>query len=357
MPVLHSIESLENALSQTGWNKARIRLLARFVTALIVCRSVCLSRLANALPGHVQTSSHYRRLQRFLATFDLDFAALARLVVALSGTKPPFVLALDRTNWKLGKAEINLLVLALIHEGVAFPLFWHALGKAGNSSLAARQRLIGQYAAVFGRNSIAYVCADREFGGQAFAAWLSSVGVGFVLRIRGNTRLTNAKGQSRTARGLFWHSKIQVERVLGKRRVFGKGLCLFVSGMRVSNGDFVIVISDTAEDLLTRYGRRWGIETLFGCLKKRGFDLEATHVTQAERLCRLLGVLAVAFCWAYVSGQWLCEQRPWKLKKHGRLTTSVFRRGLDWLQRLLLPLCGNVSQQQFNQALQFLSCT
>jgi len=351
------LDCIENALIRTGWNKARVRLLARFLSALIVCRSVCLYRLANVLPGEAKASSHYRRLQRFLADFSLDLAAWAGLIVRIVGQQPPFVLAMDRTNWQLGRTELNLLVLALVYKGVAFPLFWKALGKAGNSSLAERQELLERYVTVFGKESICYLCADREFGGQAFASWLLEAGIPFVLRVRGNTRLCNAKGQLKTARGLFWHGKVQAERQLGKRRVFGKGLPLFVSGMRVTGGDFVILISDTEAGLLSRYAKRWGIETLFGCLKRRGFNLEATHVTDSERLSRLFAVLALAFCWAYVSGAWLYEQKPWKVKKHGRLMVSLFRRGLDWLQRLLMPLCGNKTQQQFERAVEFLSCT
>ena len=46
---------------------------------------------------------------------------------------------------------------------------------------------------------------------------------------------------------------------------------------------------------------------LFGCLKRRGFDLEATHLTKPERLSRSMAVLTLAFCWAYVTGVWLFE--------------------------------------------------
>jgi hypothetical protein len=354
MSALHSIE---DALLRTGWNKARVHLLARFLVTLIACRTVCLYRLANALPGSAKPSSHYKRLQRFLRGFDLDFTVLARLVVALTRQEPPFVLALDRTNWRLGKAELNVLVLALVYNGVAFPLFWKVLGKAGNSNLRERQALLEQYLNAFGNGSVAYLCADREFGGAGFARWLCSEQVPFVLRVRGNVGLTSATGQRRTARGLFWHGKVGEARQLGRRRVFGRGLPLFVSGMRVEGGDFVIVVSDREGDLLSCYGKRWGIETLFGCLKRRGFDLEATHVSAPDRLSRLLGVLTLAFCWAYLSGAWLFEQRAWKVKKHGRLLVSLFRRGLDWLQRLFLPLCGNYAQQDAQIALRFLSCT
>ena len=352
------LDRIENALICTGWNRARVRLLARFLVALIACRSVCLYRLAAALPGEAKTLSHFRRLQRFVAHFDLDTAALARLVLTLSGLCAPFALAMDRTNWRLGKTELNLLVLAVVHRGVAFPVFWSVLAKSGNSNLAERKALLGRFVAVFGKQSIAYLLADREFCGRAFAAWLQKEGIGFVVRVRGNVRMTNARGQVRTARALFWNQKSGQALPLGRRHVFGgKPLALYVAGMRLPQGDFAIVISDTEEALLERYGRRWGIETLFSCLKRRGFDLEGTHLTRPERLERLLAVLALAFVWAYVSGAWLYEQQPWRVKKHGRLARSLFRAGLDWLQRLFLPLCGGTSPSEFDRVVRFLSCT
>lgn len=91
------LDCIENALMCTGWNKARVRCLARFLVAVLVCRSVCLSRLANALPGGTKADSRYKRLQRFLAHFAPDAGELARLLVAITKQKPPFVLALDRT--------------------------------------------------------------------------------------------------------------------------------------------------------------------------------------------------------------------------------------------------------------------
>ena len=74
---------------------------------------------------------------------------------------------------------------------------------------------------------------------------------------------------------------------------------------------------------------------MFGCLKTRGFCLEATHVTDPDRLRKLLALVALAFCWAHIVGEWLSAQRPLPVKKHGRKTVSIFRHGLDHLRRIL----------------------
>lgn len=359
------MDCIENALKTTGWNKARIKLLARFLTALIVCRSVCLSRIANALEGNAQTASHYKRLQRFLRGFDFDAVTLARLMLSWlqSGVAltQPFVLSLDRTNWKFGQTHINILMLAIVYKGVGFPLLWVLLDKAGNSSVEQRKTLIKCYLEAFGTESIDYLVADREFGGNAFLTWLTEQKIAFGIRLRSNIGITNSRGITQAGRDLFVSSKIGVVTDLGMRQVFGKTdrIALFVSGIRLCD-DYLIVVSNRAllgDGLVSAYRNRWGIETLFGSLKRRGFDLEAMHLRESERLSRLLSVLSLAFCWAYLCGAWLFEHKPWKVKKHGRLCVGLFRRGLDYLQRLLMPFSGRESQQCFTTVLQFLSCT
>ena len=49
--------------------------------------------------------------------------------------------------------------------------------------------------------------------------------------------------------------------------------------LRLEDGKFLIVISpDATQRLVKDYALRWGIETLFGIFKTRGFCLESTHL-------------------------------------------------------------------------------
>jgi hypothetical protein len=357
---MSDLHCIEQALQSTGWNQARIKFLARFLVALIAVKTVCLSQIACVFPGPAKPASHYKRIQRFLRHFDLDTAALAKLVVRLVGQEPPWTLALDRTNWKLGKSEINILLLALVWRGVAFPLFWTVLekegrGKAGNSNTQERIALVERFVSTFGANKIAWLCADREFVSKQWLAWLLRQHISFRLRLKCDTLVANGRGEMVCADWLFRDCPLGRERLLvGARRCLGQHL--FVAGTRLCD-DFLIVVSDTPVLGLRDYALRWGIETLFGCLKSRGFCLEATHVIAPERLSKLLALLTLAFCWAFAAGLWRAEQQPPPLKKHGRPAVSLFRSGLDWLRRVLMPLCGQAKQGDFRIALQFLSCT
>jgi len=363
MSELHAIEQMEQKLSHSlDWNQARIKFLARFLIALIAVKTVCLSQIASVFPGQAKPASHYKRIQRFLRGFDLDFAALAKMLAALVGPEPPlsgakrrgWVLSLDRTNWKLGNTEINFLVLARVHQGVAFPLLWTVLPKAGSSNTYERIDLLGRFVTTFGAHKVAHLCADREFASQGFLAWLVEQKISFRLRVKVDTLVADRRGHLACADWLLRDCPLHQERILaGKRRCLGQAL--FVMGTRLPD-DFLIVVSDVPARL-EDYALRWGIETLFGCLKSRGFCLEATHVVEAERLSKLMGLLALAFCWAFGAGVWLAEHKPLTIKKHGRPAVSLFRSGLDWLRRVLMPLCGQIKRPDFQTALRFLSCT
>ena len=98
----------------------------------------------------------------------------------------------------------------------------------------------------------------------------------------------------------------------------------------------VLVCTAEADKALFRYTRRWEVETLFSALKSRGFNLEDTHMTTSERLDKLLALLALAFTWAHLVGEWCYQARPLKLKGHGYLPKSYFKRGLDALRSAIL---------------------
>ncbi len=159
------------------------------------------------------------------------------------------------------------------------------------------------------------------------------------------------------ARRLFRGQAINQPLSFEKARLIW-GLELFVTGMRLASGEYLIVIaSQEAEQAISDYAKRWEIETLFGCLKSRGFRLEETHVIEPERLKKLIALLALAFCWAHVVGEWLSQQKALKTKKHGRLAKSIFRYGLNHLRRLLCNLADRFQQIAFRQVTQLLSCT
>jgi hypothetical protein len=352
------IRLLERTLAQNvAWNRARINFLARFLVAVVQVKTVNLSQVASVFGGRARPASHYKRIQRFLRHFALPYAQLARLVVRLLGVPAPWVVTIDRTDWYLGETPLNVLMLGIAHRGVSFPVLWAVLPKKGCSDTRERIELVEEFLRLFGRASVAYLCADREFVSLGWFSYLCRERLPFRIRLRANTKVTNGRGQAVQARHLFRSQRVGRAILLkGARRLLGQEL--FVAGLRRPDGDYVIVAApDESASLLEDYARRWEIETLFGCLKTRGFCLEATHVTETERLRKLVGLLALAFCWAHLAGEWLARHEPLEIKKHGRLAKSIFRHGFDHLRRILCNLTSDAQQVAFRRVIQLLSRT
>jgi hypothetical protein len=131
---------LANILQQQlGWHAARTQFAAAFVLALLRLRTVNFPSLALCSNPHAKCASNERRLQRFFAGFNLDSDAFAKLLFTLTPASGPLVVTLDRTHWQVGRVDVNVLLFAIAHRGVAFPIVWKLLGKPGNSNQAEQE--------------------------------------------------------------------------------------------------------------------------------------------------------------------------------------------------------------------------
>ena len=149
--------------------KSRLESFCVLVVGVLLSRTVNLSPLACMFPTRAAIASNDRRLQRFFAQVILDGRQLARVIVRIAALgSGPWLLALDRTCWTFGRHDVNVLMLAIIRNGIAIPVMWDVLGRAGNSTTAQRSALLARFCAVFGETAIAGLIADRAFIGTAW---------------------------------------------------------------------------------------------------------------------------------------------------------------------------------------------
>lgn len=350
---------LERTLSNNlSWNKARIKFLAAFLIALTQTRSVNLVRIAAHFGGRAKPSSSYKRIQRFLRLFDFSPAELAHLLIRLMKLTTPFVIVIDRTEWKFGSTWHNILTLSLAGREAAVPILWRFLKRKGCSDDEERETIMRDFLRMFAVADIGYVCADREFASVKWLEFLTAEKIPYRLRIKANHELTDKRGKAMKARKLLQTARVGEVVICRRwRKLWGKyRVC--VTGKRRADGELLILISnEPSPEMIAEYRRRWQIETLFGCLKSRGFGLEETHLQESERLEKLLGLLALAVCWSWLAGEKVCQRKPITTKKHGRRAKSVFRVGLDYLEQIFRigsPFAENQERKEFTL---ILSCT
>jgi hypothetical protein len=107
-----------------------------------------------------------------MADYNLNTDLIAQLIVRLLPHKPPLRLALDRTNWKFGKSNINILTLAIVYQGVAFPILYTMMPKFGNST-----RKNESLCSIALSETIDSLLADLEFVGEHWLAYLNEQGI------------------------------------------------------------------------------------------------------------------------------------------------------------------------------------
>jgi Transposase DDE domain len=342
-----------------NFNLARIKLVCLFIDALCKVKTVNYDRLASAFVNDADKNSSYRRIQRFMASFDFSIEIVAKLIFKLLVIDGKITLIIDRTNWKFGKSNINIFMLGIDYKGIAFPLMFKMLDKRGNSNCEERIELINKYIEWFGKENIDCILADREFIGEKWIGFLNFEEIKYHIRIRNNFKVILLSANKEVS--VSWlFNRLKINQVSHYPKIVNlNGELVYLSATktitREKGIELLILISyNKPQEALEYYKKRWQIETMFKSLKTSGFNIEDTHVTILDRLDKLLLLVMIAYTWSYLIGDHINRLfKEIKIKTHGRKAISIIKYGLDYLSRVLL---SNVNK--FNVDIyQFLSCT
>ena len=314
-----------------GLHLSRAKCLSEMLFGLMNARSVQLFRIAEEFSNHrIQVESTRVRIQRFLKNNALDPKKVAQFIAKTRPKYEKWILAIDRTNWMFGKNIFNILVLSIIVDGTAIPLFMMHLDKKGNSDTAERIEIMTQFIETFDTNRIHYVTADREFVGECWLRWLCEQQIPFVIRTRHNIAYQHKNGGKKLCKN--WFKKGDDDR-LYQTKVGASPVNL--SGKFLESGELLAVLSSPdIADPLESYRARWGIECMFKSLKTQGFNLESTHIKMRDHFERLLQVVSIAFAICVRTGEVCKTKIPFRKTVKARLY-SLFRFGLDKVRKKL----------------------
>ena len=111
---------------------------------------------------------------------------------------------------------------------------------------------------------------------------------------------------------------------------------LSIIALKMKDGYLILATNIKQEKALGYYKKRWEIEMLFSAFKKRGFNLEETHMSANEKIDSLIAILSIGFVWSHMIGEWINDAEPVKTLKHGRKEKSIFLLGLEHLAEIFL---------------------
>ena len=320
-------------------NQVRRKFFISLLLSIILTRSVVFSEIATELNDEVEFASNIRRIQRFMKDYQLSYEQIA-LMIAFFLPKGKWEVSIDRTNWQLGKKDFNILSVTVYVKGIGVPVWFEMLDNSGgNSNEGQRIDVFDKLKGLFGSGQISCVYGDREFIGQRWVGYLVKQEIDFYIRVKCNTRVFLSSTQTR---GCY------AEKLMHKRTRYLENIIVF--GQRVNmvlkplktlkpNGkpdELLIITTLNAKSCLRAYKKRWSIEVFFQSIKKRGFNLEDTHLKEDQRLRKLLAAVCLAFVGCFAIGLFKHKKvKKIKTAKHGYKVKSFFRYGLDELRKAL----------------------
>ena len=337
--------------------KPRTDLIALFIFSILKVGTVNLVKISVAMGSKAQAKSNYRRLQRFIDQVRWCFKTLVPLILKWADIKSPLTLVIDRTNWKLGKANINILCISVVNENYCIPIIWKLLNKRGNSSQSERIELITELLSIPNLPKIKEIIGDREFVGSSWFKYLKDNDIDIIIRLKDNMYVSR------------YRKKIKVYNIVksntrngsqsDKKQYWLDGVKIYIHGFQYQTEDGklenLIIASFTSKTKVSEaYSKRWYIEVMFKNFKSNGFNMEDTHVTNQKRLETLFGLLTLGYVCAINAGTIIFKEKPelFKIASNGRFKLSLFKAGLDELLNVLL----NGLTKRFNLIFKFLSC-
>ena len=188
---------------------------------ILQSRTVCLYKCRDKVQqickdqdSHI--NSCYMRLIRFFKMKHITefILGIQSLMISLRQADLTYLIV-DRSNWKRGAKNFNLLTIGNLLSNVFVPLYWIQLDKRGNSNIDDRQalikglmKLLKQFNKTL-KGSI--LLADREFIGQLWFTFLRARGIRRVIRIRADTVVDELRTEVwfKTVQTGQWHGLFQ----------------------------------------------------------------------------------------------------------------------------------------------------
>lgn len=265
------------------------------------------------------------------------------------GTAKAKHLLLDGTKWDFGDETIHLMTLCVLVDGVAIPIWWEDLAKAGHSSQEERMAMLKQVLEKYQLVGMTLL-ADREYVGREWFKCLADCGLNFVVRVKEgiyHDEVNAGAGRSWSQLRAIAQRKAKGKKVAKKINLAGLDLYYIVLKNPRPHADdeliYLLTNLNSPAQASQLYQWRWQIEVCFKHLKSNGLDLEAMNVQGKEKRHLMMAIAVFVYILAIREGL-LKEYRQagrWVLDKVSGFeyrAQSIFLKGLDILRRRALNL-------------------
>ena len=318
----------------------RIRNMALLIMGLHLSRAVHMALIVRKWPVRGKDPSLVNRLRRFLdnrrvVVRQWYHPIACHLVQHFAGRR--IRLVIDCT--KLG-FNYRLMTISLAYKKRTLPLVWSVhRGRKGHTTVQEQLALFKYVRHLLPTGAEIWVVGDAGFQSVHVLAWLRRQDWHFVIRQQGRNKVCGA--------GQPWIKISHLSLKPGQTRYIGwvrltekhnVGWFWLILHWEKGADEPWYLVSDCAgqRNLIRIYKVRMWVEEMYGDLKGHGFDLEATHLNDVQRISRLVLAVCITFVWFITLGSWVVKRGFRHLVDHkSRRDKSYFRIGWDWVERCL----------------------
>jgi Transposase DDE domain len=324
----------------TGTVARHLTTLAAMISGIVGSKSTQLPHIAMKVPDGTQSESRVKRFARWVRndkiTADVYFVPYAKVLLAQLALQT-LVLVIDGSV--VGRGGVALMI-HVVYKGRALPLAWLVRqGKKGHFPEDWHIALVKQVKELLPAGARVVLLGDGEFDGTDLQHTLEEAGWSYVCRT-GCSLTASWEGETFRLDTLGACSKpgtlIELKEVRFTEAAYGPIMLVCCWAKGYQEPLYLVSNMASADEACHLYTKRFRIETFFSDQKSRGFHLHKSHLSEPQRLSRLLMAACLAYIWIVYLGA-VCENDGWGRRIHRgeRCDLSLFQLGLRLLDHLL----------------------
>lgn len=335
--------SIRTALAQMyfkeprGYTAKQLNVLAGLISGIVGSRRTNYPQIASKVPDQTKVESRVKRFSRYINEVAEDQEIhLMPFAAELLRNLANFTLVLIMDGSEVGRGCVSLM-LSVQYRGRTLPLGWLVVsGEKGHFAQEKHIRLLSAARAWIPAGADVIFLGDGEFDGTKLQETLEEFGWKYVCRTSSNTILYDGEEFSFQDLVLQPGMSLNLDEVAFTRQRYGPVLAVAWWRQHYQEPIYLVSNMDLLEEVCHWYQRRFKIETFFSDQKSRGFHLHKSHLSDPDRLAKLMLASSLAYLWIVYLGVWSIQQ-----KLHGvvhrtdRCDLSLFQLGLRVLEYLL----------------------
>jgi DDE family transposase len=343
---LRRYRAIRDALTQcypgqpSGTVARHLSTLAALISGIVGSKNTQLPHIAAKVPNGTKPDSRVKRFARWLdnahileEVYFLPYADVLLRHLALQ----TLVLVMDGSGVGRG---CTALMLHVVYKGRALPLAWRVRhAPKGHFPEELHMALVALISELIPAGAQVVLLGDGEFDGTRLQQMLQQVGWSYACRTatsavatwEGETFRLDALGACLKPGKL-----IECKEVHYTREAYGPIMVLCCWAKGYHEPLYLVSNMATAEEACRLYEKRFRIETFFSDQKSRGFHIHKSHISDVQRLSRLLIAACLAYIWIVYLGS-ICEKDRWTsiIHRRKRCDLSLFQLGLRLLEYFL----------------------